>query len=279
MNGEMSPDFKPKIWWLELGLNDLARAQCSEEIVVVGILRIVEEILEKQPSSTIVINSLLPLADLRGGMKPGVNDFKDAFDPKLGTISTKKFERIQRRHNRNRSHTIKIDKEIADMVEVPPADDEGEEENKKKRRKKNRKDEKPKKDKTGKRILLDEVQLSDENDNRQLSSEKRVKRIRMKDDQVAQKKFSVISHHERKLPLWTSISAVNRKLQKFAKNTEGGKVIFFDATNLFTEKEDPHTYTLKSDMITLRGHPTQMGFETWEKEIVKFATKLLEDKP
>ena len=46
-------------------MNDLTRMQCSEEIVVLGILRVVEEIMLRKPDDKIVINSLLPMIDYR----------------------------------------------------------------------------------------------------------------------------------------------------------------------------------------------------------------------
>jgi hypothetical protein len=79
MNGEMPSSFNPKIWWLEVGMNDIGRTQCSEEVVILGVLRIVEEILNKKPDAQIVINSLLPMAELRGDFVPHKLDFKDSF--------------------------------------------------------------------------------------------------------------------------------------------------------------------------------------------------------
>jgi hypothetical protein len=38
MNGEMPAGLNPKIWWLQLGLNDIGQKQCSEEVVVVSTL-------------------------------------------------------------------------------------------------------------------------------------------------------------------------------------------------------------------------------------------------
>ena len=66
-NGEIPDYLNPKIWWLVLGTNDLAMKQCSEEVVLMGILRIVEEILDKKPDAKIVINSILPMSsDIQG---------------------------------------------------------------------------------------------------------------------------------------------------------------------------------------------------------------------
>mmetsp|Transcript_10344 Transcript_10344/g.23931 ORF Transcript_10344/g.23931 Transcript_10344/m.23931 type:complete len:376 (+) Transcript_10344:165-1292(+) len=84
LHGEMPDDFNPRVWWISLGMNDLGRMQCSEEVVVLGILRVVEEILHKKPEARVVINSMLPMADLRGGLYPQRVDYKDAFRPGRG---------------------------------------------------------------------------------------------------------------------------------------------------------------------------------------------------
>jgi len=60
MHGEMPEQLDPSVWWITIGGNDLAFGQCSEEVVILGILRIAELILDRRPSATIVINSLLP---------------------------------------------------------------------------------------------------------------------------------------------------------------------------------------------------------------------------
>eukprot|EP00584_Thalassiosira_punctigera_P019308 CAMPEP_0172552348 /NCGR_PEP_ID=MMETSP1067-20121228/44384_1 /TAXON_ID=265564 ORGANISM="Thalassiosira punctigera, Strain Tpunct2005C2" /NCGR_SAMPLE_ID=MMETSP1067 /ASSEMBLY_ACC=CAM_ASM_000444 /LENGTH=487 /DNA_ID=CAMNT_0013340311 /DNA_START=115 /DNA_END=1578 /DNA_ORIENTATION=+ len=61
MNGEMPYGLTPKVWWLGIGLNDLSMKGCSEEVVLLGILRVVEEIQNAHPNDVIVINSLLPV--------------------------------------------------------------------------------------------------------------------------------------------------------------------------------------------------------------------------
>lgn len=60
-NNEMS-DLKPRVWWISIGVNDMLVSNCSEEITIMGILRVVEELLLRNDGSTIVINSLLPVA-------------------------------------------------------------------------------------------------------------------------------------------------------------------------------------------------------------------------
>ncbi|KAL7530652.1 hypothetical protein ACHAXR_006461 [Thalassiosira sp. AJA248-18] len=61
MNGEMPYGFTPRVWWVGIGINDLTMKGCSEEVVLLGILRVVEEIQNAHPSDTVVINSILPV--------------------------------------------------------------------------------------------------------------------------------------------------------------------------------------------------------------------------
>lgn len=61
MNGEMPYGLTPKVWWLGIGINDLTMKGCSEEVVLLGILRVVEEIQKLHPDDVVVINSLLPV--------------------------------------------------------------------------------------------------------------------------------------------------------------------------------------------------------------------------
>jgi len=61
MNGEMPYGFEPRVWWVGIGISDLSMKGCSEEVVLLGILRVVEEIQTWRPDATVVINSLLPV--------------------------------------------------------------------------------------------------------------------------------------------------------------------------------------------------------------------------
>ena len=97
--------------------------------------------------------------------------------------------------------------------------------------------------------------------------------VKMQAHKEVQKKYTPITHHERKLPLWTSVTSINAELKKFANKHD--KVIFFDATEIFTDREDNDTYILKTDMISIRGHPTRKGFEQWEEKVIIEAKKLL----
>mmetsp|Transcript_4145 Transcript_4145/g.6481 ORF Transcript_4145/g.6481 Transcript_4145/m.6481 type:complete len:431 (+) Transcript_4145:160-1452(+) len=59
-HGEMPDSLNPSVWWITIGGNDLAEGQCSEETVVLGVLRLAEYILEQKPNAHVVINSILP---------------------------------------------------------------------------------------------------------------------------------------------------------------------------------------------------------------------------
>lgn len=69
-NGEMPKKLKAKVFWLLIGTNDFLKEgldQCSEEVVLMGIQRIVEEMMTQKPYATIVVNGLLPRSDIGRG--------------------------------------------------------------------------------------------------------------------------------------------------------------------------------------------------------------------
>jgi lysophospholipase L1-like esterase len=246
MNGEMPDSFDPKIWWLQLGLNDLGRMRCSEEIVVLGILRIVEEILAKKPNAKIVINSLLPMPDLRGGVKPGKNDFQDSFQ----TNGKKKKNNWM---IRRMEALTTIEAATAEFDTFNLHDENRVLGHRKKKGREEKDGEKNKKD--GER------------------NKKGKRNPTMDAHKTEQKKFNPVTHKERKMPLWTSITAINEELKKFCTKHE--RVTFFDATDIFAEN-DGKFWVLKTDMITARGHPTPSGYSAWEVAIVERAKKLLD---
>jgi len=59
-HGEL-PD--SKVYWIHIGTHDFGKGQCSEEAVLLGILRLAELIHEERPGSVIVLNSILPRKD------------------------------------------------------------------------------------------------------------------------------------------------------------------------------------------------------------------------
>ncbi|KAL3823778.1 hypothetical protein ACHAXA_011565 [Cyclostephanos tholiformis] len=67
-NGEMPYGLTPRVWWVGIGINDLSLKGCSEEVTLLGILRVVEEIQIYHPEDFIVINSLLPVQRNQEGL-------------------------------------------------------------------------------------------------------------------------------------------------------------------------------------------------------------------
>ena len=67
-NGEMPYGLTPRVWWIGIGINDLSMKGCSEEVVLLGILRVVEEIQLSHPDDVIVINSILPVQRNQEGL-------------------------------------------------------------------------------------------------------------------------------------------------------------------------------------------------------------------
>ncbi len=55
------------VWWLQIGANDLAITQCAEEVVILGILRLADEIKVKHPQSVVVIQGILPRSSFADG--------------------------------------------------------------------------------------------------------------------------------------------------------------------------------------------------------------------
>jgi len=68
IHGELSNELQPKVWWISIGINDLLKDYCSEELIVLGIQRIVEEIMIVQPNVTVVVNSILPVQTNKYGL-------------------------------------------------------------------------------------------------------------------------------------------------------------------------------------------------------------------
>lgn len=63
----MPPSLKPKVWWILIGINDLVRGGCSEEAVILGILRVAEELATRDKTAKVVIQGLLPRASSPDG--------------------------------------------------------------------------------------------------------------------------------------------------------------------------------------------------------------------
>jgi lysophospholipase L1-like esterase len=68
LNGEMaelhsnasSAALQPAVWWILIGTNDYGNGHCEAKQIVTGTVRIVQEMLKRRPSATVVVNSILP---------------------------------------------------------------------------------------------------------------------------------------------------------------------------------------------------------------------------
>jgi len=63
IHGELPEHLQPKVFWVLIGTNDFGHGDCSPDMVVAGILRVVDELRTRRPDSVVVINSLLPRRD------------------------------------------------------------------------------------------------------------------------------------------------------------------------------------------------------------------------
>lgn len=69
-NGEIPKSLNSKVYWVLIGTNDFLKedlSQCSEEVVFMGIERVVAELQILKPDATIVVNGLLPRSDIGRG--------------------------------------------------------------------------------------------------------------------------------------------------------------------------------------------------------------------
>lgn len=55
---------------------------------------------------------------------------------------------------------------------------------------------------------------------------------------------------------------INDKLKEFCQKHEG--ITFFDATPIFSRGVGQGKHRLQNDLISPRGHPSELGFAVWE---------------
>ena len=299
LHGEMPDAFNPKVWWISMGMNDLARMQCSEEVVIMGILRVVEEIRMKKPDAKIVINSLLPMTDVRSGAFPLQNDYKDAFRnsvniPARGIGRGRIFGprptvTVDSSHiARKPSKAIQGEKEDDD-----DAADKGRGNNKfpqalrtrrlagKKSTAKLTPEQKRQAELAEKRARMQELLKK-----RQAFMNKQLAQRLRKDaiNPIMRDKTTYKRRDPKKLfvrqsetPLWPAINVINNNLRRFAEKHD--HITFFDCTDVFASRSGRGAWILKSNMISVRGHPTEDGFRAWEDAVAAKLKYMLKDKP
>jgi hypothetical protein len=268
LHGDLPDDFDPPIWWLVLGMEDIAKYQCSEEITVMGVLRIVEEIKKQRPNAKVVINSLFPMTKLRFiGMENSV-EFLDA--ERGDGLGPKKGKKEIREEQREVKHMERLNKA------------------EQKNRQKNNPTERGHHHRH-----LEDVELDE---NSHISKRDRIKAEQKQKDflkALSHDKYNPVmdmktkfnrnqarrKHDGSGIPVWTAIHEVNSALHKFARKTP--HVTFFDATSIFAEQQGKRGgYTLISDRVSPRGHPTIEGFKIWlsavEKQMKVWKEKMIE---
>ena len=238
--------------------------QCSEEVVVLGILRVVEEILEQRPNAKVVINSILPMTSLRGGLYPVISDYEDSFGRTIGGDGQRYLSETV---SHNRALWFGRTKADAESTPAEPAKTTQQSESDAATAAATEREEK----------LRDEPARKDQSRNWLRPA---VNNNPIMEDKEKVKKYELGRNfvHRSAQPFWTSIKAINRELKKFAEKQPPDRVIFFDATSLFTAKEGKQ-YTLLTDLLTVRGHPTEKGFAIWEDAIVDKVQKILNIGP
>jgi hypothetical protein len=284
IHGELNQNFDPPFWWIVVGMEDLARFKCSEEIVIMGILRIVEEIKKFKPHAKIIINGLFPMTSLRSA-EPEPLDFIDAereekqhesnnnnrrhladvpvengsgmaYNKNAKTYKAKMALRVKKRYDVvKQNHEIQ-EKEIQDKITQTR-------ENK----------DLSKKDKQAKLDELREQLKAMKQQHRKMQKAilEYLKKTRedkfnpeMKENHTFHKDNLFHHHKDRQIPVFTAIHAINNELHSFCRRTE--HVTFYDPTSLFTESNGDRT-TLLTDYISPRGHPTEEGYKLWLNDI------------
>lgn len=247
MNGEMSQKLHPKIYWLTLGMNDLSRMQCSEEVTVLGILRVVEEIINNT-NSYVVINSLFPMAMMRGSAYPLLSDATEAFHMKIP--NTRRYRKSVLAAPQVKQERVHIGGRR--LVWRGATDEQLEEQ--------------AQKEEEAREEMVKE---------RHQALRKRIRDRRHYRDPRLKERHYVRKHtNTGNLPIWTSVQEVNRQLRKFAKNNED-RIWFFDVTRLFVTRADTKNVALRFDRITPKGHLTEAGFKAWEDAVVEKALELV----
>lgn len=78
-------------------------------------------------------------------------------------------------------------------------------------------------------------------------------------------------------PVWPSVHLINAKLKEFCSKHES--ITFFDATDIFASNEGGGNHHLKNELISPRGHPSELGFAFWESKMIQRLYHMIGDAP
>lgn len=260
-------------------MNDLTRMQCSEEIVVLGILRVVEEIMLRKPDALIVINSLLPMIDYRSEdvKMADVVDFKTDPDNSMkknmeiekavkgfvgqkgarspgstgGTWKFVKGEKGQEAANKGGGRRLRTNKRKQKMAREDEA--------------------------------MEGTDLKKAMERRKKALDRRDKRMinkAFKDNERFRPKkplspFLPFLNKKALPPVWPAVHLINEKLKEFCAKHDS--VSFFDATSIFAQDVGGGRHHLDNDLISPRGHPSELGFAVWEGRIMGRLDKIFKE--
>jgi len=277
---EMPYDFNPQVWWLVLGMNDLTRMQCSEEIVVLGILRVVEEIRLRKPDAKIVINSLLPMVNYQQNVHPRMADFVDFKNNMEEGARGAEVEKAMKNYFGSKGP--------GRPVGMNAGNQKGVKERGLGRRVLRSRKKMSKKQRHGRHEKDDEAtegkELEEAMERRKKILERTDKRIRDKvfrDDEKYHPKrplspFLPIIRKHVLPPVWPSVHLINAKLKEFCSKHDS--ITFFDATPIFASNEGGGRHHLHNELISPRGHPSELGFAVWEGQIMGRLHRLIAEK-
>ena len=271
----MPYDFNPKVWWLVLGMNDLTRMQCSEEIVVLGILRVVEEIRLRKPDAKIVINSMLPMVNYQFGEMPTMADAVDFTDKKSNNKGKSRevpasFRVGGKGGDDRMRHSVRALREKQREQKPPPP----------KRKKMNKKERERLEDNATKGPDLEKAM--ERKKKKMRKEDKKAEKQVLKDNEKYHPKKPVspllpmIKKHQLP-PVWPAVHLINDKLKEFASKHDS--ITFFDSTDIFASNEGGGKHHLHTELISPRGHPTPLGFAAWEGSMMNRLHKILEEFP
>ena len=259
MNGELPDDFNPPIWWLVLGMEEVGRYGCSEEITVMGILRIVEEIKNRRPDAKIVVNSLLPMIKMRMKEAEDEEEFVDA-ERENGKGPKPKGEKQHRKrdHDERRLGDTGKDKDK----------DKDKHDGQKDKSKNNGLEEKADQ-KVAKSEEKKERKREHSKEATRKKYEKAVKKDKYNPHMKDVKKYKKKHNRPDSIPMWSAVHEINKALHNFCKSTP--HVTFFDSTSIFAAEGDRGDHILLTELISPRGHPTAKGFKVWLGAVKKQA--------
>ena len=230
MNGELPETFNPSVWWLVVGMEDVGRYGCSEEITTMGVMRIVEEIKKRRPNAKIVVNSLLPMTKMRMEQADDEEEFMDAKrDNGKGPHAGSKNHR--KRKSRSDRSLRQLEDEKLSAKE--------------------------------KAMRKKKMEIARKKYHKQVKHDK-FNPI-MKDVSKWKRKRGRKIGRGKGIPMWSAVHVINGELHKFCKTMK--YVSFFDATSIFTVSGNGDGLHLSSELISPRGHPTLKGFKEWMNAI------------